>query len=109
MYKLFNDLPEALENNVNFSLRCSYRPKNSPPVLPNIQTSKSENVDSLLVKDSTEGLNEKLKEYVFPNCNKENLEKITRTYKERLNHEINIISKMKYSSYFLIVSDYIKG
>ena len=29
-------------------------------------------------------------------------------YNERLNHEIRIISKMKYSSYFLIVSDYIK-
>ncbi len=34
--------------------------------------------------------------------------KITNTYNERLNHEINIISKMKYASYFLIVADYIK-
>ena len=29
-------------------------------------------------------------------------------YKDRLNHELNIIEEMKYSSYFLIVSDYIK-
>ena len=29
-------------------------------------------------------------------------------YKERLNHELKIIIEMKYSSYFLIVSDYIK-
>ena len=29
-------------------------------------------------------------------------------YKERLDHELSIIIKMKYSSYFLIVSDYIK-
>ena len=29
-------------------------------------------------------------------------------YKVRLNHEINIIQEMNYSSYFLIVSDYIK-
>ena len=29
-------------------------------------------------------------------------------YKERLDHELNIIKEMKYSSYFLIVSDYIK-
>ena len=36
MYQLFNDLPEALENNANFPLRVSYRPKNSSPVLPNI-------------------------------------------------------------------------
>ena len=29
-------------------------------------------------------------------------------YKERLKHEITIITKMNYASYFLIVSDYIK-
>ena len=27
MYQLFKDLPEALENNINFPLRISYRPK----------------------------------------------------------------------------------
>ena len=26
MYELFSDLPEALENNFNLPLRCSYRP-----------------------------------------------------------------------------------
>ena len=30
MHELFHDLPEALENNENFPLRISYRPKNSP-------------------------------------------------------------------------------
>ena len=65
MYQLFNDLPDALENNANFPLRISYRPKNSPPVLPNIQTSKVKNVDELLAKDSEDGLNEKLKESVY--------------------------------------------
>ena len=29
-------------------------------------------------------------------------------YFDRLEHEINIISRMKYASYFLIVADYIK-
>ena len=108
MYKLFHDLPDAVENNANFPFRVSYRPKNSVPVLPNIQTSESESVDNVLIKDSNEGLKERLNEYVFPYCNKEDLKKVTNTYNERLNHEINIISKMKYASYFLIVSDYIK-
>ena len=40
MYELFKDLPDALENNENFPLRISYRPKNSLPILPNIQTVK---------------------------------------------------------------------
>ena len=48
MYKLFNDLPHALENNANFPFRISYRPKNSIPVLPNIQKSKTESVDGVL-------------------------------------------------------------
>ena len=121
MYQLFHDLPEALENNVNFPFRVSYRPKNSLPVLPNIQTSKVKNVDDLLRKQSKEGLDEKLNEYVFPysdqknkikrirkNSGLENKKEIEKFYNERLNHEIEIICKMKYSSYFLIVSDYIK-
>ena len=41
MLKLFKDLPQALENNRNFPYRISYRPKNSLPVLPNIQTSNT--------------------------------------------------------------------
>ena len=108
MHKLFHDLPEAVQNNLNFPLKISFRPKNSPPVLPNIQTSKVKNVDDLLTRESVEGLKEKLDEYVFPHCNQQNVEEIRDSYNQRLNHEISIISKMKYSSYFLIVSDYIK-
>ena len=108
MYKLFEDLPEALENNAYLPLRVSYRPKNSPPILPDIQTKDLKNIDELLTKYSNEGLKEKLDNYVFPNFSPEDSEKIRIKYNERLKHEINIIIKMKYSSYFLIVSDYIK-
>ena len=108
MRELFQDLPEALENNINFPLRISYRPRNSSPVLPNIQTDKIKNVDDLLIKETEEGLKEKLDEYVFPYANQKDVNAIRKTYNNRLNHEISIISKMKYSSYFLIVSDYIK-
>tara|TARA_B110000438_G_scaffold262310_1_gene273525 strand:- start:379 stop:3801 length:3423 start_codon:yes stop_codon:yes gene_type:complete len=108
MYELFKDLPEALKNNEVFPLRISYRPKNSPPILPNIKISNIDSVDSVLKKESVVGLKEKLKEYVLPLYENKDLEKIINTYNNRLNHEISIISKMKYSSYFLIVSDYIK-
>ncbi len=108
MFDLFKDLPQALENNKNFPYRISYRPKNSLPVLPTIQTASSENVDDLLKKNSINGLKEKLKEYVFPNLKKDKIEDFKNIYQKRLDHEMNIIFKMKYSSYFLIVSDYIK-
>ena len=108
MYDLFSDLPEALKNNTNFPLRISYRPKNSIPILPNIQTSKIKNVNNLLTKESQDGLKERLNEYVLPYCDQSKKEETENLYSDRLRHEIEIISKMKYSSYFLIVSDYIK-
>jgi len=108
MYKVFHDIPDALENNLNFPYKISYRPKNSSPILPNIQTNKSQNIDELLIKDAQEGLNLKLDEYVFPNIKNDNKKEIINKYNDRLKHEILIISKMKYASYFLIVADYIK-
>ena len=50
---------------------------------------------------------EKLNEYVLPNLTKKNIDIAKSKYENRLNHEINIIQKMKYSSYFLIVSDFV--
>ncbi|WP_440643876.1 DNA polymerase III subunit alpha [Candidatus Pelagibacter sp. HIMB123] len=108
MSELFADLPEALENNYNFPLRCSYRPLFSNPILPNISSDKDGNADEILKKDSIEGLKVKFNK-IF-NLSEEDLENNNsyREYKNRLNHELSIIIEMKYSSYFLIVADYIK-
>ncbi len=108
MLELFADLPEALENNYNFPLRCSYRPLFSNPILPNISSDKDGNADEILKKDSIKGL--KIKFNKIFNLSDEDLENNNsyREYNERLNHELSIIIEMKYSSYFLIVADYIK-
>ena len=108
MSKLFSDLPEALENNYNFPFRCSFRPMFSKPNLPNISSEKGGEADDILKKDSLEGLNEKFKK-VFK-IKKEDTTSDQRylKYKDRLEHELNSIIEMKYASYFLIVSDYIK-
>ena len=108
MSELFADLPEALENNYNFPFRCSFRPMSSKPILPNISSEKGGDADEVIRKDSHDGLKEKFKK-VFKIENKdlssnENFIK----YKDRLDHELDIIIQMKYASYFLIVSDYIK-
>ena len=108
MNELFKDLPDALKNNINFPLRISYRPINSVPILPNIQTNETRNVDEILNNESILGLNEKLKDYVIPESKNKNIDEIKKIYNARLKHEIDIILKMKYASYFLIVSDYIK-
>ncbi len=103
MTKLFSDLPEALENNYNLPSRCSYRPKPSKPLLPNISGKENSSADDIIKKYAEEGLTERLKQNKINNDNY-----IIDEYKKRLNHEINIICKMNYASYFLIVSDYIK-
>ena len=108
MSELFVDLPEALENNYNFPYRCSFKPICSKPILPNISSEKGGNADEILKKNSYEGLKEKFtsvfkisSEGMFSNKN-------FLKYKDRLDHELDIIVEMKYASYFLIVSDYIK-
>ncbi len=108
MSQLFADLPEALENNYNFPLRCSYRPLFSNPILPNISSDKDGNADEILKKDSIEGLKVKFnKIFNLSDVDLENNNSY-KEYKNRLNHELSIIIEMKYSSYFLIVADYIK-
>ncbi len=108
MSELFADLPEALENNYNFAYRCNFRPLLSKPILPNISSEKDGNADLILKKESLDGLNEKFDKFFNIQSkdllNDENYLK----YKDRLIHELNIIIEMKYASYFLIVSDYIK-
>ena len=108
MNELFSDLPEALQNNYNLPLRCSFRPISSKPILPNISSEKDGNADHSLATYSEEGLVSK-----FVNIFKVSKDKIQsdhkfQLYKKRLDHELKIITEMNYASYFLIVSDYIK-
>jgi len=108
MTELFADLPEALENNYNFPLRCNFRPLFSNPILPNISSKKGGNADDVLKKDSLHGLKIKFDKIFGIKSNELESNKTYIDYKDRLDHELSIIIEMKYSSYFLIVSDYIK-
>ena len=108
MSTLFLDLPEALENNYNFPFRCNFRPLFSSPILPNISSEKGGNADDILRKDSLHGLKIKFDKIFKIKNNELDNNKIFLKYKDRLDHELSIIIEMKYASYFLIVSDYIK-
>jgi len=108
MSTLFADLPEALENNYNFPFRCNFRPLFSNPILPNISSEKRGNADDILRKDSLHGLKIKFDKILKIKNNDLDNDKIFLEYKDRLDHELSIIIEMKYASYFLIVSDYIK-
>ena len=105
MTELFADIPEALQNNYNFPLRCSFRPLFSKPILPNISSTKDGNASDIIKKDSLNGLKEKFVKFFNLKSNEIENNKQFLIYKDRLDHELEIIIKMDYSSYFLIVSD----
>jgi len=108
MSTLFFDLPEALENNFNLPFRCNFHPQFSKPVLPNISSKKGGSADEIIKNESLDGLKEKfLKVFKFKDKNLDQNQEFLK-YKDRLDHELKIIIEMKYPSYFLIVSDYIK-
>jgi len=108
MSKLFIDIPEALENNYNFPFRCNFRPLFSKPILPNISSSKGGDANDIIKKESIEGLGKKFVRYFNLKGDEIKNNKKYLSYKDRLDHELEIIIKMEYASYFLIVSDYIK-
>ena len=106
--RIYEDIPEALENNFNFPLRFSYKLKKSAPNLPSIKISSNLSEQDELLRQSNIGLINRFENFIFKNQKSFNKSKIEKVYKDRLNHEIQIINKMNYSGYFLIVSDYIK-
>ena len=108
MSELFADLPEALENNYNFPLRCNFRPLFSNPILPNISKDKDGDADAILRNESVIGLKTKFEKIIKIETKNIESDMTYLKYKKRLEHELSIIIEMKYASYFLIVSDYIK-
>ena len=104
---LFRDLPDALENNKNFKYRFCYYPKKSKPLLPHF-VDENMDVNKVLKDKAEQGLQERLNKFIYPQHKNEiEREDIKKLYDTRLQYEVSVISNMKFSGYFLIVSDYI--
>ena len=108
MLELFSDLPEALSNNHYLPYKCCFKANISKPLLPEIISNKENSSDKILENQAKAGLKEKFEKNLVQINDSNKREQIYKRYNERLDHEIKIINQMKYSSYFLIVSDYIK-
>ncbi len=104
MVALFADLPEATEASVEIALRCAYRPLTRKPILPRFSIPGGEVVDEVeeLRRQAREGLEARLAVHgVSPGHTRED-------YEQRLAFELDVIVKMKFPGYFLIVADFIK-
>ncbi len=103
MISLFEDLPEALQNTIIIARKCSFCLKPKELSLPKFVNSGFDDEFTILQQLSKDGLEKRLKENnIF-----HDLDKI-QIYKNRLNEELDVISKMGFSGYFLIVSDFVK-
>ncbi|GDX38231.1 DNA-directed DNA polymerase [Methylocystaceae bacterium] len=108
MVQIFSDLPEATINTIEIARRVSFRPQTRKPIMPRfIQENKPDNaLDEIeaqeLRRQSHDGLMQRLALHgPAPGHSSEE-------YLNRLNFELDVIEKMRFPGYFLIVSDFIK-
>ena len=108
MRALFADLPEAIENTAEIARRCAYRPTTRSPILPAFLSGSgaseevAETEAAELKRQAEEGLKARLEQHgTAPGHD-------AAAYRERLAFELEIITRMNYQGYFLIVSDFIK-
>ena len=109
MWKLFADLPEAIENTLVIARRCAFMVEKVKPILPPFDCGEGRNEEDELRAQSRAGLERRLETQVFrPDMTPEEREQVGRSYRERLEYELDVIIKMKFPGYFLIVADFIK-
>ncbi len=101
MAEAFADLPEALANTLVVAQRCAYAPPKRDPILPSLAGDK-EGEARMLAEDAREGLEKRLAPY-GPMSVEER-----QAYADRLEFEVDVINRMGFAGYFLIVADFIK-
>lgn len=107
--KLFSDIPEAIENTVNIAKKCHVMAFERPPTLPKFSNELGFDESQELKNQSYEGLKIKLaRKFELEETSDEKQKEITEQYFARLDFELAVITKMNFSGYFLIVSDFIK-
>lgn len=106
MWMLFGrDLPEALENTVKIAERCNVEIPMGQHQLPVFRVPDGHTVESYFAHVASRGMEERWEYNVrdFP-ARKHSLDE----YKDRLDHEIRVITQMGFCGYFLIVWDFIR-
>ncbi len=99
MQTLFADVPQALENTLEIAKRCNVTLSFNKTYLPNFPIADGSTADAQLVIDSNNGLHRYLQ--TRPAL-------ATDEYQKRLEFELDVINKMGFAGYFLIVADFIK-
>jgi len=101
MVELFSDVPEAVANSVVIARRSAFMVGAHDPILPAFDTAGGRDEAAELRAQSEAGLERRMDAL-------KKSEEERAVYRERLAYEMDVILRMKYEGYFLIVSDFIK-
>ncbi|MCH8158179.1 MAG: DNA polymerase III subunit alpha, partial [Nitrospinae bacterium] len=102
MMQLFRDVPEAIENTVKIAERCELDIEFDKLNLPDYPVPENFTLDSYLVDQAKEGLEER-----FKGMTGRGVDYDADLYRDRLDRELAIVERMGYPGYFLIVWDFI--
>jgi len=96
MRELFKDFPEACDNTLLIAQRCETTMREGENLLPRFTVPQGETEDSWLKKLSNDGLAARMGN------------QIPVEYQERLDFELDVMVKMGFPGYFLVVADLCK-
>ena len=116
MEKLFIDIPEALQNTVEIANKCNLELNLGNPTPPNFkftkEYAKTDGVENWEEIEDPEYFALKCREGLKDRFEKDGIELVPKEkhqeYRDRLEHEINIINSMKFPGYMLIVWDFVR-
>ena len=107
MHRVFGEIPEVLERTLDIAERCHLKLDRVEEPFPRFVVPEGYTLDSYFEQVARQGFEKrraKLQELARAGRVKHTLAE----YEQRLAQEIDIIQKMKFSSYFLIVWDFIQ-
>lgn len=108
MSELFSDIPSAIENTYHIARRCNVALQLGTYFLPDFPIPDGYTIDTYFEHLSREGLEERLN-HLYPIAERdEDWAEIRKPYDERIKYEVDIILKMGFPGYFLIVMDFIQ-
>lgn len=107
MVALFQDLPQAVENTVLISQRCTVKLELGHNYLPSFPIPTGMTIEDYLSQLSRQGLEERLLQ-IFRDEPPEVVAASRPPYDKRLEVELDVINRMGFPGYFLIVADFIQ-
>ncbi len=102
-----NNLIPLIKNSNLIANKINFIIEEKPITLPNFKSDIDFDEDKEIVQQSRSGLDLRLKK-ILVNRSIEEFNSQSKIYRDRLEYELNVIIKMKFSGYFLIVSDFIR-